>query len=106
MDEGGFLLMKDWLEKQVDKVKQLSMGAKTGIIASALVLGNTVAAHAMEGELDPTVQTAISGGFTNAGKAIAVIVGLGVTATVGVIAISGGAKAGLKWVKGVFSKAS
>jgi hypothetical protein len=102
----GRSLTMNLLKGTYQRVKNLSMVAKTGIMATAISLGTTVITHAAEGDLDPAVQTAISGGFTSAGKAIAVIVGLGVTATVGVIAVSGGAKAGLKWVKGVFAKAS
>jgi hypothetical protein len=98
--------MSKVLNNVKERVSNLSAGAKVGITTFAITAGTMVQAFAADGDLDPTVQTAVTNGFTSAGKAIAVIVGLGVTATVGVIAVSGGAKAGLKWVKGIFSKAS
>ena len=52
--------------------------------------------------LDPSIVE----GFASAGSQVALIVGAGVLASVSVVALSGGAKAGLKWIKGVFAKAS
>ncbi|MFW2503815.1 hypothetical protein OD350_28170 [Clostridium beijerinckii] len=82
------------------KVKAFAFGSSVGTLLTS------IPAHAADSSMDPTVQSAISTGFTNAGTQLAVVIGLGVTATVGIIAMSGGAKAGLKWVKGAFSKAS
>lgn len=96
-------------QKMLTKIKSMSKNAKTFCITTSAIATSAltvIPVHAAETGLDPTVQSAITSGFTNAGQAITVIVGLGVGATVGVIAVSGGAKAGLKWVKGVFSKAS
>lgn len=83
------------------KVKAFAFGSSVGTLLTS------IPAHAADStSMDPTVQAAISTGFSNAGTQLAVVIGLGVTATVGIIAMSGGAKAGLKWVKGAFSKAS
>ena len=98
-------------EKFITTISLIPRKAKMVGIATSVATANFIASvpvFAAEdaGGLDPAVQASISNGFTSAGKAIAVIVGLGVTATIGVIACSGGAKAGLKWVKGIFAKAS
>lgn len=91
--------------KMLEKVNNLSSKVKTTIATGAITLGTSVFAFA-DTPTTQTVTDTISKGFTEAGASVATIVGLGVTATVGVIALSGGAKAGLKWIKGVFSKAS
>jgi hypothetical protein len=97
------------IKNQFDSV---STSVKAKAFTVGAFIGTTllpVVAHAADdttGGLDPTVNTAITNGFTTVGKAIATIVGLGVVAMVGVVATSGGAKAGLKWIKGAFSKAS
>lgn len=89
----------------LNKLNNLSAKVKTGICTGSIVLGSTVSAFASTNTGTGTMDT-ITKGFTDASSSIGIIVGLGVTATVGVIAMSGGAKAGLKWIKGVFSKAS
>lgn len=89
----------------IQKVNNLSSKAKTGLITSSIILGSAVNAFASPAT-NQSVTDTITKGFTDAGSNVAVIIGLGVTATVGVVAMSGGAKAGLKWIKGVFSKAS
>lgn len=94
--------MKQFIENTKDKLNSLSVSAKTAIITSSIALGTVIPAFAADGDIDP----AITAGFTSAGTQVAAIVALGVTATVGVVALSGGAKAGLKWIKGVFNKAS
>lgn len=94
--------MKQFLENAKGKLNNLSTGAKTAIITSSVALGTSIPAFAADTSIDP----AITSGFTTAGAQVAAIIGLGVGATVGVIALSGGAKAGLKWIKGVFAKAS
>jgi hypothetical protein len=73
----------------------LSVGAVVGTFACSTM------AWADGATLDPN----ISAGFTTAGENVALIIGAGVLASVGVIALSAGAKAGLKWIKGVFAKA-
>lgn len=87
------------------KINALSSKVKTGIITASVVAGTSVSALA-DTTSNSTVTDTITKGFADAGSNVAVIIGLGVTATVGVVAMSGGAKAGLKWIKGVFSKAS
>jgi hypothetical protein len=96
------MLLKKWNSvSNITKAKAFSIGCGLGTMLLPL------AAHADDTTgLDPTVQASIASGFTTAGTAVATIVGLGVVACVGVIATSGGAKAGLKWIKGAFSKAS
>ena len=94
--------MNKFLENVKERATQLSTTAKTAIITSSIALGSAIPAFAAEGDVDP----AITAGFTSAGTQVAAIVALGVGATVGVIALSGGAKAGLKWINGVFRKAS
>lgn len=96
-----------------NQFNSVSTSAKAKAFTVGAFIGTTVlpvVAHAEDatttGGLDPTVKTAITNGFTTVGTAIATIVGLGVVAMVGVVATSGGAKAGLKWIKGAFSKAS
>ena len=93
--------MKQFIKNATTKLNSLSSGAKTAIVTSSIALGSSIPAFAA-GEVDP----AITAGFTSAGTQVAAIIGLGVGATVSVIALSGGAKAGLKWIKGVFAKAS
>jgi len=78
------------------KVKAIAIATSVCVATVA----TTVVAHA-DG-LDPS----ITAGFTTAGADILLIVAAGVAASVGVIAAAGGAKAGLKWIKGVFAKAS
>lgn len=95
--------MKQFIENTKDKLSNLSTSGKTAIISTAITLGTVIPAFAAEGDaIDP----AITAGFATAGTQVAAIIALGVGATVGVVALSGGAKAGLKWIKGVFSKAS
>lgn len=94
--------MKQFLENTKDKLNNLSAKTKTAIITSSIALGTVVPAFAAEGDVDP----AIVSGFTSAGAQVAAIVALGVTASVGVIALSGGAKSGLKWIRGVFNKSA
>ncbi|AQR93355.1 hypothetical protein [Clostridium saccharoperbutylacetonicum] len=100
----------------IQEIKNQFNSVSTSVKAKAFTVGAfigttvlPVVAHAEDttaGGLDPTVKTAITNGFSTVGTAIATIVGLGVVAMVGVVATSGGAKAGLKWIKGAFSKAS
>ncbi|MGV2642741.1 hypothetical protein GNF86_14910 [Clostridium perfringens] len=94
--------MNKFLENAKDKLNNLSAGTKTAIVTSSIALGSAMPAFAADATIDP----AITSGFTTAGAQVSAIIGLGVAATVGVIALSGGAKAGLKWIKGVFAKAS
>lgn len=93
------------MNKLIVKMNNLSSKVKTGLITSSIILGSAVNAFA-DTPSNQSVTDTITKGFTDAGSNVAVIIGLGVTATVGVVAMSGGAKAGLKWIKGVFSKAS
>jgi len=93
--------MKQFIENAKGKLNNLSTGTKTAIITSSIALGTSIPAFAV-GEVDP----AITAGFASAGTTVAAIIGAGVAATVSVVALNGGAKAGLKWIKGVFSKAS
>ncbi|MNN67378.1 hypothetical protein D3C81_1830080 [compost metagenome] len=90
-----------FLNNVKEKITSLGTTGKVAIIGTTVLTGLTQTAHA-ETTLDP----AITGGFTQAGATGALIVAAGVAACVGVIAASGGAKAGLKWIKGVFAKAS
>jgi len=89
--------MKNFLNKITTNQKVIALS--TGVVASTLAFSTK--AFALE-TLDP----AITAGFTSAGAMVALVIGAGVAATVSVVALSGGAKAGLKWIKGVFAKAS
>ncbi len=80
------------------KTRNFAIG--TGVAVSTLVSSLPVLAT------EPTLDPSITAGFTQASATVAVIIAAGVAATVGVVAASGGAKAGLKWIKGVFAKAS
>lgn len=83
------------------KIKAFSVGSGVGAFLVP------IAAHAADSTgLDANTTAALTSGFSNATAAIAVVVAMGVGACVTVIATSGGAKAGLKWVKGAFAKAS
>lgn len=92
-------MLKSKLLNLKEKLKnpKLQVGAIT-VSTALLASGSLVHADG----LDP----AITAGFTTAGTNAGLIIGAGVAAAVGVIALSGGAKAGLKWIKGVFAKAS
>lgn len=59
----------------------------------------------METVLDPTVISAISDGFTTVSGMIKEIIVIGVPATIGVIALASGARYGIRWVRGLISKA-
>ena len=96
--------MKERLLNQLNSISNSTKVMAIGVGTATTTLLSSIPVHAAG--LDATVETAITTGFTDAGSAIATIVGLGVTATIGIIAMSGGAKAGLKWVKGIFAKAS
>lgn len=92
------------MKNLLNKVNAIS--TKTRNVA----IGTGVAVSSVVGSLpvfaDTTIDPSISAGFTQAGATVAVIIAAGVAATVGVVAASGGAKAGLKWIKGVFAKAA
>ena len=104
--------MKNVLQKVKNQINSVSTGVKVKAFSVGSAVGAMmipISAHAAVDPatgLDASVNTAISSGFTTVGLAITTVVGLGIVATVGVIATSGGAKAGLKWIKGAFAKAS
>lgn len=86
------------------KLNSISAKTRNVAIGTGVAVGSalsTVVAHA-----DTTLDPSITAGFTSAGAAVLVIIAAGVGASVGVIGAAGGAKAGLKWIKGVFAKAS
>jgi len=56
--------------------------------------------------MDEAVMTAITSGFTTIAEMVKDIVIVGVPAAVGIIGVTAGAKYGIKWVKGLLSKAS
>lgn len=88
--------MKNLLIKMSAKTKNVAIA--TGVTVGSIVSTIPVFADG----LDP----AITAGFTSAATTTALVIGAGVAASVGVIALSGGAKAGLRWIKGVFAKAA
>ena len=93
------------MRKFTRKLSNVSNRVKTTcVVASgvAMAIASTIPAFADTA----TVDSSITAGFTQAGATTLVIIASGVAATVSVIAASGGAKAGLKWIKGVFAKAS
>lgn len=55
--------------------------------------------------LDSAVKTAISNGFTSVTNIITDVVKLGVPALIGILAISGGARYGIKWIRSIFFSA-
>ena len=88
--------MKNLLKNISTRTKNVAIGA--GVVAGSVASSLPVFADG----LDP----AITAGFTSASSAVLIIIAAGVGASVAVIGASGGAKAGLKWIKGVFAKAS
>ena len=91
----------------LSKLNSISTMTKNVAITTGVATGavlNVVTAHATEGTV--TLDPSITAGFTTAGTNTLLIIAAGVTACVAVIAAAGGAKAGLKWIKGVFAKAS
>lgn len=56
--------------------------------------------------MDEAVMAAITSGFTTIAEMVKDVVIIGVPAAVGIIGVSSGAKYGIKWVKGLLSKAS
>lgn len=56
--------------------------------------------------LNADVQTALTTGFSNVTTIITAIVVLAIPTSIGIISLVGGAKTGLKWIKGAISKAS
>lgn len=87
------------------KVSSISATGKV-VIGTAMTLATTCVTALADGTDTTALDPSITAGFTSAGKTVALVIGAGVAATVGVIGLSGGAKAGLKWIKGVFSKAA
>jgi len=84
-------------------LSRVSSKTKNAAIYTGVMVGSTVATVPVFADgLDP----AITAGFTSAATTTALVIGAGVAASVGVVALSGGAKAGLKWIKGVFAKAA
>lgn len=55
--------------------------------------------------MDATVMEAITEGFTTLTGMIKSVILVGVPASIGVLALSQGAKYGIRWVRGLISKA-
>lgn len=55
--------------------------------------------------MDATILEAISAGFTSVTGMIKDVILVGVPATIGVIALASGARYGIRWVRGLVSKA-
>ena len=51
------------------------------------------------------IDNILKGAFASSGASMVLIIALGVSSIVGVVSMVGGAKAGLKWIKGVFWEA-
>ena len=56
--------------------------------------------------LDATIEAALSTGFANVASMVTAIVVLAIPTTLGIISLVGGAKTGIKWIKGAIAKAS
>lgn len=91
------------MKKFLEKIKNISATTRNVAIATGVsvsALATTLPVFAAE-TLDP----AITSGFTSAAATVALVIGLGIGACVGCVALSGGGKAALKWIKGVFAHA-
>lgn len=109
--------MKDYAVTVVGKAKE-EISSHCRLIAgtaatTAMMVVPTVCAFAEDGAsssgtslLTGDTLTAITGGFTDLAATAGVVVGLAVTASVSIIAISAGAKYALKKMKGALSQAA
>lgn len=55
--------------------------------------------------MDEAIMTAIKEGFSTLSEMIKSVILVGVPASIGVLALSQGAKYGIRWVRGLISKA-
>ena len=92
--------------KLFEKINSVSAKTKNVAIGAGVAVSTLVASVPTFAADPATVDPNITSGFTQAGSTTLVIIGAGVAASVAVIAAAGGAKAGLKWIKGVFAKAA
>lgn len=87
----------------VSRNAQIKIACCSTVISTAVVSATPV--FAADG-LDATVEAALSTGFTNVAAMVTAIVVLAIPTTLGIISLVGGAKTGIKWIKGAIAKAS
>lgn len=98
-------------KKFIETFKSVSNSAKSKIICGstavsiALVSASPVFAADTTG-LNTDVSAALTSGFSNVTTIVTAVVVLAIPTSIGIISLVGGAKTGLKWIKGAIAKAS